>query len=259
MNEKVKELSKKLDEGLDDLINSEKYAEYLRMQAVFHNYLFKNVILILLQRPNATRVAGISAWNKLGRRVNAGEHGIMIFAPNTMKRKKKDSEDEETVVTGYRAAYVFDKEQTDGEPLAELTHKFNSDVSNYEQIAEAIQRAAPCQITFTDIEGGANGRYMIVENRIEIQQGMSEAQTIKTMLHETAHAIMHGNSDKDRQTEECEAESVAYIVSNYLGIDSSDYSFGYIMSWADKEIFKKSLADIQKCADSIIEKISKKC
>lgn len=258
MNEKVKALSEKLDRGLDDLINSERYAEYLKMQAMFHHYSWSNAMLIMLQRPTATKVAGIGVWNKLGRRVNAGEHGIMIFAPNTMKRKKKDSEDEETVVVGFRAAYVFDKEQTSGEPLAEIAQELRQNIANFDNLSAAIYDIAPCPISLAEIAGGANGRYLIDEKRIEIQQGMSEAHTIKTMLHETAHAMLHADSDKDRETMECEAESVAYIVSSYLGIDTSEYSFGYIAGWADKEIFKKSLADIQKCADSIIEGINKK-
>lgn len=255
MNEKVKELSEKLNKGLDELRSSDRYKDYLKAQSRFHHYSFNNVILILMQRPTATKVAGISVWNKLNRRVKKGEHGLMIFAPST-KKFETDEGEEITKVTGFRTAYVFDYEQTEGEPL-ELAVKLQKSVDNYADLKNAILDIAEIPVTFTELSDGANGRYIRGEEKIEIQQGMSEAQTIKTMLHEVAHSILHKETDKNRETKECEAESVAFIVSDYLGIDTSEYSFGYIAGWSDMDTFKKSLADIQKCADRIISGIDK--
>ena len=256
MNEKVKQLSEKLNAGLIELMNSDRYAEYLKMQSRFHHYSFNNAILILMQCPTATKVAGLGVWNKLNRRVKKGEHGIMIFAPSTKKFETEDGE-EITKLTGFRAAYVFDYEQTEGDELDNLAVKLQKSVDNYTDLISAIKHISECPITFTELSGGANGRYTRGDEIIEIQEGMSEAQTIKTMLHEVAHSILHKETDKNRETKECEAESVAFIVSDYFGIDTSEYSFGYIAGWSDMETFKKALADIQKCADKLINDIEK--
>lgn len=283
--QKVKEITDKLEEGLKELFESEKYKSYLSTMSKFHNYSFNNTLLIAMQKPEATLVAGFKAWQKnFNRHVNKGEKGIRILAPAPYKIKEErdkldpvtgevmldkdgmpQTEEVEIKIPAFRAVSVFDVSQTDGEPLPELEAKeLLSTVEGYEDFINAITYAAPAPIGFEDIPGDSKGYFNIEENRIAVQEGMSESQTLKTMVHETAHSILHNKEvnkedilapAKDRNTKEVEAESIAFTVCNHFGIDTSDYSFGYIAGWSsgkDMKELKSSLDTIRRTASELI-------
>lgn len=283
--QKVKEITDKLEEGLKELFESEKYKSYLSTMSKFHNYSFNNTLLIALQKPEATLVAGYQAWQKnFNRHVNKGEKGIRILAPAPYKIKEErdkldpvtgeimldkdgmpQTEEVEIKIPAFRAVSVFDVSQTDGEPLPELEAKeLLSTVEGYEDFIKAVTYVAPAPIGFEDIPGDSKGYFNIEENRIAVQEGMSESQTLKTMVHETAHSMLHNKEvnkedilapAKDRNTKEVEAESIAFTVCNHFGIDTSDYSFGYIAGWSsgkDMKELKFSLDTIRRTASELI-------
>ena len=282
--QKVKEITDKLEEGLKELFESEKYKSYLSTMSKFHNYSFNNTLLIAMQKPEATLVAGYQAWQKnFNRHVNKGEKGIRILAPAPYKIKEErdkldpvtgevmldkdgmpQTEEVEIKIPAFRAVSVFDVSQTDGEPIPELEAKeLLSTVEGYEDFIKAISFVAPAPIGFEDIPGDSKGYFNIEENRIAVQEGMSESQTLKTMVHETAHSMLHDkevNKDilapaKDRNTKEVEAESIAYTVCQHFGIDTSEYSFGYIAGWSsgkDMKELKFSLDTIRRTASGLI-------
>ena len=283
--QKVKEITDKLEEGLKELFESEKYKSYLSTMSKFHNYSFNNTLLIAMQKPEATLVAGYQAWQKnFNRHVNKGERGIRILAPAPYKIKEErdkldpvtgevmldkdgtpQTEEVEIKIPAFRAVSVFDVSQTDGEPLPELEAKeLLSTVEGYEDFINAITYVAPAPIGFEDIPGASKGYFNIGENRIAVQEGMSESQTLKTMVHETAHSMLHNKEvnkedilapAKDRNTKEVEAESIAFTVCNHFGIDTSDYSFGYIAGWSngkDMKELKSSLDTIRRTASELI-------
>ena len=232
--QKVKEITDKLEEGLKELFNSEKYKSYLSTMSKFHNYSFNNTLLIALQRPDATLVAGYQAWQRnFNRHVNKGERGIRILAPAPYKIKEErdkldpvtgevmldkdgtpQTEEVEVKIPAFRAVSVFDVKQTSGEPIPELEAKeLLSTVEGYEDFIKAITYVAPVPVSFEDIPGDSKGFFSPTEKRIAVQEGMSESQTLKTMVHETAHSMLHDkdvNKDifapaKDRNTKEVEA------------------------------------------------------
>ena len=233
--QKVKEITDKLEEGLKELFESEKYKNYLSTMSKFHNYSFNNTLLIALQRPDASLVAGYQAWQKnFNRHVKRGEKGIRILAPAPYKIKEErdkldpvtgevmldkdgmpQTEEVEVKIPSFRAVSVFDVSQTDGEPLPELEAKeLLSTVEGYEDFIKAVTNVAPAPIGFEDIPGDSKGYFNIEENRIAVQEGMSESQTLKTMVHETAHSMLHNKEvnkedilapAKDRNTKEIEA------------------------------------------------------
>ena len=283
--QKVKEITDKLEEGLKELFESEKYKSYLSTMSKFHNYSFNNTLLIAMQKPEATLVAGYQAWQKnFNRHVNKGERGIRILAPAPYKIKEErdkldpvtgevmldkdgtpQTEEVEIKIPAFRAVSVFDVSQTDGEPLPELEAKeLLSTVEGYEDFINAITYVAPAPIGFEDIPGASKGYFNIEKNRIAVQEGMSESQTLKTMVHETAHSMLHNKEvnkedilapAKDRNTKEVEAESIAFTVCNHFGIDTSDYSFGYIAGWSngkDMKELKSSLDTIRRTASELI-------
>ncbi len=283
--QKVKEITDKLEEGLKELFESEKYKNYLSTMSKFHNYSFNNTLLIALQRPDASLVAGYQAWQKnFNRHVKRGEKGIRILAPAPYKIKEErdkldpvtgeimldkdgtpQTEEVEIKIPAFRAVSVFDVSQTDGEPLPELEAKeLLSTVEGYEDFIKAISFVAPAPIGFEDIPGDSKGYFNIEENRIAVQEGMSESQTLKTMVHETAHSMLHNKEvnkedilapAKDRNTKEVEAESIAFTVCNHFGIDTSDYSFGYIAGWSsgkDMKELKSSLDTIRRTSSELI-------
>ena len=283
--QKVKEITDKLEEGLKELFESEKYKSYLSTMSKFHNYSFNNTLLIALQRPDATLVAGYQAWQKnFNRHVNKGERGIRILAPAPYKIKEErdkldpvtgevmldkdgtpQTEEVEIKIPAFRAVSVFDVSQTDGEPIPELEAKeLLSTVEGYEDFINAITYIAPAPIGFEDIPGASKGYFNIEENRIAVQEGMSESQTLKTMVHETAHSMLHNKEvnkedilapAKDRNTKEVEAESIAFTVCNHFGIDTSNYFFGYIAGWSngkDMKELKSSLDTIRRTASELI-------
>ena len=283
--QKVKEITDKLEEGLKELFESEKYKNYLSTMSKFHNYSFNNTLLIALQRPDASLVAGYQAWQKnFNRHVKRGEKGIRILAPAPYKIKEErdkldpvtgevmldkdgmpQTEEVEVKIPAFRAVSVFDVAQTEGEPLPELEAKeLLSTVEGYEDFIKAVTYVAPVPIGFEDIPGASKGYFNIGENRIAVQEGMSESQTLKTMVHETAHSMLHNKEvnkedilapAKDRNTKEVEAESIAFTVCNHFGIDTSDYSFGYIAGWSsgkDMKELKSSLDTIRRTASELI-------
>lgn len=282
--QKVKEITDKLEEGLKELFESEKYKNYLSTMSKFHNYSFNNTLLIALQKPEATLVAGYQAWQKnFNRHVNKGEKGIRILAPAPYKIKEErdklepvtgevildkdgmpQTEEVEIKIPAFRAVSVFDVSQTDGEPIPELEAKeLLSTVEGYEDFIKAVTFVAPVPVSFEDIPGDSKGFFSPTEKRIAVQEGMSESQTLKTMVHETAHSMLHDkevNKDilapaKDRNTKEVEAESIAYTVCQHFGIDTSEYSFGYIAGWStgrDMKELKSSLDTIRRTASELI-------
>ncbi len=282
--QKVKEITDKLEEGLKELFESEKYKSYLSTMSKFHNYSFNNTLLIAMQKPEATLVAGYQAWQKnFNRHVNKGEKGIRILAPAPYKIKEErdkldpvtgevmldkdgmpQTEEVEIKIPAFRAVSVFDVSQTDGEPIPELEAKeLLSTVEGYEDFIKAVTFVAPVPVSFEDIPGDSKGFFSPTEKRIAVQEGMSESQTLKTMVHETAHSMLHDkevNKDilapaKDRNTKEVEAESIAYTVCQHFGIDTSEYSFGYIAGWStgrDMKELKSSLDTIRRTASELI-------
>lgn len=266
--EAVKELTDRLECGLDALFNSKQYTDYLNMEAKFHNYSVNNIILIALQCPEASRVAGFGAWKKnFNRNVKKGEKAIQILAPVVHKREVKkpesetDSGEEETKEVKwitYRRVNVFDVSQTEGDPLPELgVNELKGNVKEYKRFLEALQQESPVLVSYEDVDGGAKGYFSKAEKKIVVQKGMSEAQTIKTLIHEITHAKLHSEkNEKSSRTKEVEAESVAYIVGQRYGIDTSDYSFGYIAGWSsgkDRKELKNSLNTICATAAEIID------
>ena len=282
--QKVKEITDKLEAGLKELFESEKYKSYLSTMSKYHNYSFNNTLLIAMQKPEATLVAGYQAWQKnFERHVNKGEKAIRILAPAPYKIKEErdkldpvtgemmfdengmpQKEETEVTIPAFRAVSVFDVSQTDGKPIPELeVNELLSTVEGYEDFVQALMNISPVPIAFEDIPGDSKGYFSTAEKRIAVQENMSESQTLKTMVHEVAHSMLHDKEVnqsmdipvKDRNTKEVEAESVAFTVCQHFGIDTSDYSFGYIAGWSSgrnmKEL-KSSLDTIRKTASELI-------
>ena len=250
--QQLKEITEKLEQGVKELFTSEKYMEYLRVMSQFHNYSFSNTLLIAMQKPEATLVAGYGAWQKkFERNVMKGEKAIKIFAPAPRKveveRDMLDPETQRPVIDEngevkkekvtvqqpyFKITSVFDVSQTDGKPLPELNtvQDLTADVEGYNIFFEALKRTSKVPMDFQSIEGGSHGFYHQVEKRIAIAEGMSEAQNVKTGIHEIAHSRMHDRDMidaengimVDRRTREVQAESVAYTVCQHYGIETSD-------------------------------------
>ena len=289
--QQVREITDKLEQGIKELFESERFKEYLRTMSKFYNYSFNNTLLIAMQKPEATYVAGYTSWQRnFDRQVMKGEKGIKILAPAPYKaqeeREKIDpvtqkpvigadgktvTETVEVLRPAFKVVSVFDVSQTDGKELPDIiVDELKGTVENYEAFFDALKQESPVSISFEDIPGGAKGFFSPVESRIAIQEGMSEIQTVKTAIHEIAHAKLHAvkpdekaapEDKKDRHTKEVEAESVAYTVCQRYGIETSDYSFGYIAGWSSgketKEL-KSSLDTIRKTAAEMIEGIDAK-
>ena len=286
--EKLKEITDRLEQGITELFDSERYKEYLRVMSKFHNYSFNNTLLIAMQKPDASLVAGFSAWkNNFGRNVMKGQKGIKIIAPSPFKIKQemekidphtqkpvigKDgkpvTEEKEITIPAYKVVSVFDVSQTEGRELPDIAvDELTGDVDRYKDFFAALEKTSPVPIGFEKIEGGAHGYYHLEDKRIAIDEGMSELQTLKTAIHEIAHAKLHDidlNAPKDeqprvdRRTREVEAESVAYTVCQHYGLDTSDYSFGYVAGWSSgRELseLKSSLETIRSAAAEIINSI----
>ena len=287
--EQLKQITEQLEQGVAEIFTSEKYTEYLNTMAKFHNYSFNNTLLITMQKPEATLVAGYQAWQKkFNRQVKRGEKGIQIIAPAPYKEKQEiektdpetgeiviredgqpETEVVERVITKFRVTTVFDVSQTTGEPIPEFeVSELEGDVLIYHDFMEALKTVAPVPISFIEIDGEAKGFYQIVDKYIAVQPGMSEAQTMKTAVHETAHAVLHDRDQmeaegvvKDQLTKEVEAESVAYVVCNHFGLDTSEYSFSYIASWSSGKNMKElraSMDTIRKTSADMIGQIEEK-
>ena len=287
--EKLKEITDRLEQGIAELFDSERYREYLKVMSKFHNYSFRNTVLIAMQKPDASLVAGFSAWkNNFERNVMKGQKGIKIIAPSPYKIKQemqkidphtqkpvigKDgkpvTEEKEITIPAYKVVSVFDVSQTEGKELPDIAvDELTGDVDRYKEFFAALEKTSPVPIAFENIEGGSHGYYHLEDKRIAINEGMSELQTLKTAIHEIAHAKLHDidlNAPKDeqqphidRRTREVEAESVAYTVCQHYGLDTSDYSFGYVAGWSSgRELseLKSSLETIRSAAAEIINSI----
>lgn len=287
--EQLKQITEQLEQGVAEIFTSEKYTEYLNTMAKFYNYSFNNTLLIAMQKPEATLVAGYQAWQKkFNRQVKRGEKGIQIIAPAPYKEKQEiektdpetgeivigedgqpETEVVERIITRFRVTTVFDVSQTTGEPLQEFeVSELEGDVWIYHDFMEALKMVAPVPIRFIEIDGEEKGFYQLVDKYIAVQLGMSEAQTMKTAVHETAHAVLHDRDQmetegivKDEFTREVEAESVAYVVCNHFGLDTSEYSFSYIASWSSGKNMKElraSMDTIRKTSADMIGQIEEK-
>ena len=282
-NEKIQELTEKLQTGIQELYDSDKYRDYLRTMAKFHHYSFNNSLLIWAQRPDASAVCGFRGWQtKFGRTVNPGAKGIMIYEPSNFKRTLREvvtDEDgnpvldkdgnavtravERTFPT-FKVGYVFAYEDTSGEkPLPSIVSIVDKEVSNFDEVFAALQKVSPAPIRFDSVDGGANGYYNLLKREIVVKDTLPQAQKIKTAVHEVAHSILHDKIDgldqeANKREMEVSAESVAFVVCSYLGLDTSEYSFGYVGGWsAGKELkeLQTKMEIIRKAANTIISGI----
>lgn len=283
-DDKIKALLAKIEEGTKAVFESDNYRNYLLTMSKFHNYSFRNNILILMQKPEATVVAGYSAWQKkFNRQVQRGEKGIQIigYTPKKIYVEQDKKGPDGNIILGadgkpekekvakqipaFMPVYVYDVSQTAGEPLPELVHELDGSVEQYQDLLQAITDVSPFHIDFEPVPGGAKGFCDPINQRIVVQEGMSEAQSIKTLLHEITHAELHApelnlamEDRTDRRTKEVEAESTAFVVCSHYGIDTSDYTFPYLAGWSStKELteLQGSLEKIQRQAGDMINKI----
>ena len=287
--ERMKEITDRLEAGIQALFESEQYKAYLTAMSKFHNYSFNNTLLIAMQKPDASLVAGFGKWrDDFERHVKKGEKGIKILAPFPYKVKKQMekidpstqkpvigadgkpvTEEREIEIPAFRVVTVFDVSQTEGKEIPDIAvSELTGSVEQYQDFFAALEKASPVPIAFENIEGGAHGYYHLEEKRIAIDEGMSELQTLKTAIHEIVHAKLHA-IDKDapateqtvrpdHRTREVQAESVAYAVCQHYGLDTSDYSFGYVAGWSSgRELseLKASLETIREAANELITDI----
>lgn len=271
VSEKSQALLKQAEDGIKEFLESDKYKDFLKTMSKFHQYSINNTILIAQQKPDAQLVAGFKAWqNKFKRQVNKDEKAIKIIGCRPYEQwvdKEVDGKKERQKIQGFSffPVSVFDVSQTKGEPLPQLTAELTANVNGYRDLYHAIKRSTAFKIGFEEITSGAKGYCDMTENRIALNKGMSESQTIKTLIHEVTHADLHAPEFQDKtvektslRTKETEAESVALVVCEHYGIDTSDYSFPYLGSWAkDKELseLKESFERIQTQADDLIQRI----
>ena len=284
--ERMKEITDRLETGIQELFESERYKAYLTTMSKFHSYSFNNTLLIAMQ--GGQLVAGYNKWrDDFHRNVKKGEKAIKILAPAPFKAKKevqkldaqgrpvmgKDgkpvTEVQEIQVPAFKIVSVFDVSQTEGEPLPSIgVEELTGSVERYGEFFKALEQTSPVPIGFEDIPGGSHGYYHLTEKRIAIQEGMSELQTLKTAIHEIAHSKLHAidpeapaieQADRpDSRTREVQAESVAYAVCQHYGLDTSDYSFGYVAGWSsgkDLKELKASLETIRTTAHELITTI----
>lgn len=280
-DDKIRELTDKLEAGIKEVFSSDKYREYLATMNRFHRYSYNNSLLIYLQKPDASYVAGYRTWESMERYVRKGEKGITILAPCPHKVEKdvdvidsltgqarRDAqgnpikERKEITYASFRPVAIFDISQTEGKPLPALTEELQGEIPDYRVLMESIREVAPVPIRFDSWQGSKKGHYDLMDKEIVIKSGMSELQTVKTAIHEMTHSILHRDQahTKDSATMEVEAESTAFIVCQHLGLDTSDYSFGYLAGWSStKELpeLKSSLAIIQKASHEAIENLDR--
>ena len=294
--ERLQQITVGIEQGIQELFESEKYMRYLSVMSRFHRYSVNNTMLIYMQKPDATLVAGYNKWkNQFERHVKRGEHGITIIAPTPFKKKIEEQkldpdtkapmldaegkvimEEREVEIPMFRPVKVFDVSQTDGKPLPELASSLSGNVQNYEAFMEALRRSAPVPLSMEPMAANMDGFFSPDQQRIAIREGMSEVQTVSAAVHEIAHSKLHnyakaqeeaaraGNKEppkkKDRNTEEVEAESISYAVCQYYGIQTGENSFGYIASWSqDKTLpeLRASLETINKAAGELIADIDR--
>ena len=294
--ERLQQITAGIEQGIKELFESEKYMRYLSVMSRFHRYSVNNTMLIYMQKPDATLVAGYNKWkNQFERHVKRGEHGITIIAPTPFKKKIEEQkldpdtkapildaegkavmEEREVEIPMFRPVKVFDVSQTDGKPLPELASTLSGSVQNYEAFMEALRRSAPVPLSVEPMAVNMDGFFSPDQQRIAIRAGMSEVQTVSAAVHEIAHSKLHnyakaqeeaaraGDKEppkkKDRNTEEVEAESISYAVCQYYGIQTGENSFGYIANWSQgKELpeLRASLETINKAAGELISDIDR--
>ena len=294
--ERLQQITAGIEQGIKELFESEKYIRYLSVMSRFHRYSVNNTMLIYMQKPDATLVAGYNKWkNQFERHVKRGEHGITIIAPTPFKKKIEEQkldpdtkapmldqdgkvimEEREVEIPMFRPVKVFDVSQTDGKPLPELASSLSGNVQNYEAFMEALRRSAPVPLSVEPMAANMDGYFSPDQQRIAIRAGMSEVQTVSAAVHEIAHSKLHNYAKvqkeaarasdkeppkkKDRNTEEVEAESISYAVCQYFGIQTGENSFGYIATWSqDKTLpeLRASLETINKAAGELIADIDR--
>ncbi len=290
--EKLKEITNGIADGIKSVFTSEKFKDYLKTMSKFHKYSVNNITLIFMQRPDASRVAGYRDWGrKFGRHVKAGEKGIKIIAPTPVKKKQEKiypdtnlpmrdrdgniiMDEQETIIPFYKIVTVFDVSQTEGKPLPSLASDLTGDVQEYEIFIEALRRSSPVPITFEPMAETTDGYFRPSEQRIAIREGMSQVQTVSAAIHEIAHSKLHNNNiqqseplkdgekkpPKDKRTMETEAEAVSYTVCQYFSIETGENSFGYLASWArNKELpeLRASLTTIRAASNELINDIDR--
>lgn len=282
IKERLKEITDSIEKGIAEVFTSGKYADYLRTMSRFHRYSVNNRILIYLQDPNASHVAGYRAWqDKFGRHVVRGAKGIQILAPTPLKKKVEEeklnpdtklpmldengnviTEEKEIKIPMFKPVTVFDVSQTDGKPLPTLAETLVGNVQNYDVFMEALRRSTTVPIIIEPMESGTDGYFSLAEQNIHLREGMSEIQTVCAALHEIAHSRLHNieMEKKSHTVEEIEAESVAYTVCAYYGIETDANSFGYLASYVQGKSaaeLKNSLDTIGKTADELISDIDR--
>ena len=284
--ERLKDITDSIERGIQELFQSDKYAAYLRTMSRFHKYSVNNTMLIYMQKPDATLVAGFNKWrDQFERNVMKGEKGIKIIAPTPFKKKIEEQkldpdtklpmldadgkvimEEKEIKIPMFKPVTVFDVSQTQGKPLPQLASDLQGNVQNYEVFMEALRRASPVPIHFKPIRDGSDGFFSLDNQSITIREGMSEVQTVSAVVHEIAHSKLHNNvgdeQQKDRNTEEVEAESISFAVCAYYGISTGENSFGYIATWSKgKELkeLRESLETINKTSSELITDIDRHC
>ena len=295
--DRLREITENIETGIKELFESDKYRQYLSTMSRFHRYSLNNTMLIYMQKPEATLVAGFNKWiNQFERHVKKGEHGITIIAPTPFKKKIEEqkldpdtkapvldqegrivTEEKEVEIPMFRPVKVFDVSQTDGKPLPQLASDLAGNVQQYDAFMEALHRTSPVPMAIQPIHDGSDGYFSLTDQRIAIREGMSEVQTVSAAVHEIAHSILHNREKermaaaagdetkeppkpKDRHTEEVEAESISYAVCQYYGIQTGENSFGYIATWSNgKELpeLKASLETINKAASGLITDIDR--
>lgn len=267
--DRVKELSDKLEQGVQEIFTSGQYEAYLSAMSKFHRYSFGNCMLIFMQFPNASQVAGFHTWTKeFGRKIKPGARAIRILAPMIKKREEapenaEQADQKKCVVLGYRPVCVFDISQTEGEELPSLgVSELSGDVENFPEIYTRLTELSPVPVFQKEIpRDDVKGYFSYVEQEIVLRPGMSESQQIKTLVHEIAHAKLHDEdetSKKGQREKEVEAESVAYVVCQHFGLDTSNYSFGYVAGWSSGKSLdelKNSLETIRATAAEIIDAV----
>lgn len=291
--ERLKEITDSIETGIRDLFETERFQSYLSVMSRFHKYSVNNTMLIYLQKPDATLVAGFNKWrDQFGRHVKKGEKAIQIIAPTPFLKKTQEPvldpdtqapmldadgnamyEEKTVKIPMFKPVSVFDVSQTEGRPLPQLASALNGDVEHYDAFLEALRRSAPVPIEFENMAPGTDGYFSVEGQRIAIREGMSQVQTISAVIHEIAHSELHNYSQievhaiesgleppkkKDRRTEEVEAESISYSICQYYGIETGENSFGYIASWSKGKELKElrtSLETINQTASSLITAI----
>lgn len=263
---KNEEQLKLLEQGFERMRNSDEYRKYLETMGRFHKYSARNCLLILMQKPEATRCASYTDWQKMKRQVIKGETGIKIIRPVPRKKtvvNAETGEEETRCWTSFSVGCTFDISQTEGEPLPEICHILKGDVADFPAVVKRISSVTTAKVAFEDFSDAANGYYSRQDHKIVVKASLPQAQQIKTLCHEVAHSLLHCEggkfADASQEEKELQAESVAYVVCHAIGIDSAEYTFGYLVGWSggERKRFEKVLAAVHQCASEIIDKLEK--